>query len=295
MKQPIQNLSPEEIQARSKGWWESNPMTYDWEHTLTEKPGTPEFYESIDRRFMESSRSFGHPNYPVEPPFARIIDYAALRGKRVLEIGCGAGAMAASFAKQGALITAIDLTETAVNFTRKRFEIMGLQGEVRQLDAEKIDYPDGYFDHVWSWGVIHVSSNMDAIVKHIHRVLKPGGKAQIMVYYRHAVRNWVLAGWEQGILRGRFLTTSYDELLRQVTDGYISRHLTMDDARKSFSMFSSIPRMELTDIDNLSFIPGNTQVEKYLVGKVIPRSLKRSWDDWIRRNYGWFLYFEAIK
>jgi len=290
----MQNISHDELQSHNKEWWEENPMTYDWTRTLNVAPFTPEFYAAIDERFFRSSTSFGHPNYPNDPPFSKQIDYASLRGKRVLEIGCGAGAMAAAFAKHGVVISAIDITQTAIDFTRKRFEILNLQGDVRRMDAEHLEFPDEYFDRVWSWGVIHHSANMEAIIAQIHRVLKPNGKAQIMIYHRHSLRNWILAGLYQGIFRAKFLTTPYDEILRQVTDGYIARHVTVKQARDCFSAFKSV-RTELTDLSDLSFIPLNVHVEKYLVGKVIPTSLKRSADNWLMKNWGWFLFIEAAK
>jgi 2-polyprenyl-3-methyl-5-hydroxy-6-metoxy-1,4-benzoquinol methylase len=284
----------DELQRRNRDWWEANPMTYDWARTLNLQPGTPEFYAAIDERFFRSSAPFGHPDYPRQPPFARQIDYPALRGKRVLEIGCGAGTMAAAFAREGAFISAIDITQTAVDFTRRRFEILGLGGDIRPMDAEHLQFPDEQFDHVWSWGVIHHSAAIKAIIAEIHRVLKPGGKAQVMIYHRHSLRNWILAAWGQGILRGKFLTTPYDEILRSVTDGYIARHVSVADGRKLFAAFSSV-RTELTDLADLSFIPGNVQVEKYLVGRVIPVALKRRLDNWLMRHFGWFLYIEAVK
>lgn len=290
----MQNISHSELQTRNKEWWESNPMTYDWAHTLNLAPGSPEFYAAIDERFFRSSASFGHPNYPDEPPFAWQVDYDSVRGKPVLEIGCGAGAMAAAFAREGALITAIDITETAVDFTRKRFELSGLSGDIRQMDAEQLDFPGDYFDRVWSWGVIHHSANMEAIIGQIHRVLKPGGKAQVMVYHRHSLRNWIAGALGKGVLRGKFLTMSYDEILRSVTDGYIARHITRAQARHYFAAFKRVAT-QLTDMDGMSYIPGNVQVDKYLVGRLIPGALKQRWDRWLMSNFGWFLYIEAEK
>jgi len=255
-------------------------MTYDWARTLKLEPGTPEFYNAIDERFFRSSKPFGHSNYPADPPFARQVDYASVRGKKVLEIGCGAGAMAAAFAGEGADITAIDITQTAVDFTCRRFEIFGLVGDIRRMDAGSLEFPDNHFDRVWSWSVIHHSANMEKIIGEIHRVLKPNCKAQIMVYHRHWPRNWITAGLEQGLLRGKFLTMPYDEILRSVTDGYIARHITRDQACRYFAAFEKVT-LQLTDMADLSFIPGNVQVEKYLVGRVIPRGLKRRWDDWL--------------
>ena len=74
--------------------------------------------------------------------------------------------------------------------TTKRFEMMGLTGDIRQMD-ENLEFPDASMDVVVSWGVIHHSGNMVAIIKEIHRVLRPGGKAYLMVY-RNSIRYNVL-------------------------------------------------------------------------------------------------------
>ncbi len=269
-------------------------MTYDWQETLQVERGTEAFYREIDARFFESSRHFGHPTYPDQPPFSEQIDYAGLKGKRVLEIGCGMGATAAALARNGLDLSAVDITPTAIEQTTTRFKQLGLVADIRQADAEQLPFDDNTFDLVWSWGVIHHSANMQQIIHEIHRTLKPGGKTQIMVYNRHSIRNWVLAGLMEGVLKGQFFKKPYEEILRDVTDGYIARHLTPRQARNMFADFNNI-HIEFTCLDDLSYVPGNTFVERNLVGKLIPRAMKDRWDHWVRTKFGWFLYLEATK
>ena len=89
----------------------------------------------------------------------------------------------------------------AINRTRKRLELAGLKAEVLEMDAGKLDFPDGSFDFVWSWGVIHHSPHTETIVKEIQRVLKPGGEFGIMIYYKYSIHSiYVLI--RLGILRG---------------------------------------------------------------------------------------------
>jgi 2-polyprenyl-3-methyl-5-hydroxy-6-metoxy-1,4-benzoquinol methylase len=119
----------------------------------------------VDERFIRAHAHFGHPNYPAEPIFARQINYQARRGQRVLEIGCGMGAVAATMAQQGLDVTAIDITPTAVRMTRQRFTLMGLDGNILQADAERLPFRDASFDLVWAWGVIHHTANMAQAVQ----------------------------------------------------------------------------------------------------------------------------------
>src|SRR5712671_3676961 len=120
-------------QVEVRSWWERNPMTYDWGKSSTLVPGSEAFYRDIDRRFWRSAW-FGHDR--DEEPFSRLIDYQRIRGQRVLEIGCGAGSLAQQLAQHGAHLTAIDLTERAVNLTQRRFELFDLVGDIRVMNGE---------------------------------------------------------------------------------------------------------------------------------------------------------------
>lgn len=207
-------------QALNQNWWQQNPMTYDWEQTLNIKPWTREWFAEIDRRFLESAyfarRSDG-------APFGRFLKPETLSGKRVLEIGCGMGTHAALIAKAGAHLTAIDLTEFAVNSTQKRFELFGLEGNILRADAEKLPFEKSEFDVVWSWGVIHHSNCMEDCLRQIRRVLRPGGRFAFMVYYRPSLVYYVHCGFIRGILMGRLRNETLQEIYVDSADGFFAR------------------------------------------------------------------------
>src|SRR4030042_3968073 len=167
------------LQRDIRNWWNTHPMVYDWKKTLQVDDGNPQFFAEIDRRFFEADFFAQRPG---EAPFSNLIDYRGLKDRKVLEIGCGAGALAAIFSKQGVLITAVDLTWQAARYTKRRFDVNKLKGNILQMDAETLGFKDASFDFLWSWGVIHHSEDTQRIVSEIYRVLKPGGKAAIMVY-----------------------------------------------------------------------------------------------------------------
>lgn len=290
----IPQMDHDTLQKSNRSWWDQNPMSYDWQKTMQIEPGSPAWYAEIDRRIFEAHKEFGHPDYPAEAAFNQQINYAARRGQRVLEIGCGMGSSAAVMAREGLKVTALDLSPSAVTNTRRRFDQAGLRGTVVLGDGERLPLPDNSFDLVWSWGVIHHSAATEQIIQEILRVLKPGGEVKVMVYHRHAIRNWITAGLNRGILRGEFLRKRYDDILREVTDGFIARHLTRKEFAAMFPGFENIST-ELTDYANLSYLPGNVQVNRYLVGRLIPRKWKLAFDNWLISNYGWFLYLEAQK
>ena len=104
-----------------------------------------------------------------------------LAGKRVLEIGPGAGGHSALFAKYGARMTSVDLTHQRALATQKKFKLLGdMANECAafQGDAENLPFHDDYFDIVYSNGVLHHTVDTERAFSEVYRVLKPGGKRQ---------------------------------------------------------------------------------------------------------------------
>src|SRR6185369_15197027 len=106
--------------------------------------GSRRFYELVEEH-----------RYKKEWHIPEAGEFAQSKNLSVLEIGCGLGTDGAQFAKAGANYTGIDLTDTAVDLARRRFELFDLPGTFRVADAEKLDFPDNSFDIVYSHGVLH--------------------------------------------------------------------------------------------------------------------------------------------
>lgn len=277
-------------QADNRSWWEKNPMTYEgWteSHGIPHTEDEKEYYQEIDKRFFKASGHFSHQ--PGQPPFSALIDFANLQGKRVLEIGCGMGSHAELLSRSGAQFTGIDLTETAVRRTQKRFGLMGLHGTILQMDASKMTFPDNSFDFIWSWGVIHHAEDTEAIVREIYRVLTPGGKAQIMVYHKNSLRYYLYGGLREGIFHCKLPHMSLYEVNKSFTDGAIARHYSKKDVSKMLSKFRMV-RTRVFDGGQEAYIP---MIGKYL-RKVFPSSMKKI-DRWLLSRFGWFLFIEVMK
>jgi SAM-dependent methyltransferase len=155
----------------------------------TEACGT--HYVNVERgtaEFFERYRAF---RYSTEWHIPLLVPFEETRGKRVLEIGCGNGADGAMFAKHGADYTGVDLTEAAVDATRRHFNVLGLRGRFQIENAERLSFPDGSFDFVYSHGVLHHTPNVAAAFEEVYRVLKPGGKAVLMLYHKHSFNYYV--------------------------------------------------------------------------------------------------------
>jgi len=210
-----------EWQEQNRSWWEDHPMRYDWNEEIGAAEFSQKFFQEIDKRFFSDSARYMPPK---NRPFDAIVPFDALGEMDVLEIGVGNGSHAQLLAQECKSYTGIDLTAYAVSSTKKRFEIFDIAETIKQMDAEKLDFPSESFDYIWTWGVIHHSANTSKILKEMNRVLRPGGKATIMVYHRSFLYYYIFNGLFRGILCGGFSATrSLHKLVQISTDGAIAR------------------------------------------------------------------------
>lgn len=158
-------------------YWDTHPLGVQYLTDDTIEVGTPEFFAHI-RQWMN----------PYKFPWImrRITREAELlRGKHLLEVGCGLGFDSVEFLKRGVRVTATDLTPTAVELARRHFEIERLQPEdVRVENALELSFPEATFDAVWANGVLHATGDTPRAVREVHRVLRPNGRAIISHFYR---------------------------------------------------------------------------------------------------------------
>ena len=119
--QPIQpNI--ETVQA----YWNSRPCNV--RHS-TQQVGTKEYFDEVEKR-----------KYFVEPHIPGFAQFERWRGKRVLEIGCGIGTDTINFARAGASVTAVDLSDESLNLAKRRAEVFGLEDKIvfYQANAEEL-------------------------------------------------------------------------------------------------------------------------------------------------------------
>jgi SAM-dependent methyltransferase len=114
-----------------------------------------------------------------------LVDFGGLAGQSLLEVGCGIGTDLVRFARGGARVTGVDLSQTAIELARQNLTLHGLTPvELRVANAESLPYPDASFDHVYGHGVIQYAADPFRLIHECHRVLKPGGTGVFMVYNR---------------------------------------------------------------------------------------------------------------
>ena len=156
-----------------RAFWDTTPCgTRD----LALTPGTKEFFEAIEQH-----------RYRLEPFIWKYARFQEWRDKRVLEVGCGVGTDLLQFARAGASVYGVDLSGRAVGLAKRRLELYGFEGDVREADAEALPFEDNMFDLVHSWGVIHHTPDPPWAVREIHRVLKPDGQICVMIYHKYSL------------------------------------------------------------------------------------------------------------
>lgn len=165
-------------------YWNTHTLGLQYVTDQSVQPGTPEFFEHI-RPWMNPYKF---------PWIMERIDREAklLKGKHLLEIGCGMGYDSLEFLKRGVRVTATDLTPNAVAITRRHFELEKVQAEdIRTANVLDLPFPDGTFDAVWANGVLHATGDTHRAIQEARRVLKPDGRAIISHFYRKP--SWMYA------------------------------------------------------------------------------------------------------
>lgn len=176
--------------------------------------------------------------YVLEPFILEFAQFEQARGAKVLEIGVGLGADHQRFAESGAQLWGVDLTPRAVEHTQRRLAAFGLASNLEVGDAEALAFPEGTFDRVYSWGVIHHSPDTPRAVAEIHRVLKPGGRADIMIYYKWSMIGLML--WLRYALLGLRPWLSLSQVYSRYLESPGTKAYSMPEARRLFSCFRQV-------------------------------------------------------
>jgi len=301
MARASQKLADEQLKERVRAFWQAHPCGTKFSDA---EIGTREFFERVEAH-----------RYEKEWHIPAAADFTNTDGLKVLEIGCGLGTDGAQFAKAGADYTGVDLTEAAIELARKRFELFGLQGNFQVVDAEQLTFPDESFDLVYSHGVLHQPPDINASVHEIHRVIRPGGRAIVMLYhrgsynYRVGIRLLRRAGAgllksDAGIKLINVLTgepvdalqeraaimgstndeMSAEQLLNESTDGAGNPLARVYSRREARELFKDFAKVELCAYFlNKRFIP--------IIGNLLPRALESA----LASRWGWHLWIYATK
>jgi len=193
-----------DAKQRAQSVWGASPAGT----TLAEgsAAGTREFFEGVLKR-----RAAGEMAW-----LSGVFPFAETGGKRVLELGCGAGFDAYRFMSSGARYTGVDITAANVERTRTHLGFYGFEPDVLQADAECLPFSDESFDIVFSNGVLHHTPDMQKAFGEACRVLKQGGEFWVTVYHRDSVFYWGRLALYDQIIKGGWRHQSLGERLARI-------------------------------------------------------------------------------
>jgi SAM-dependent methyltransferase len=142
----------------NRGWWDRDADDYHDEHG--EFLGTADFVWSPERLHEADARLLGD-----------------VRGRRVLEVGCGAAMCSRWLAAHGALPVAFDLSAGMLRHARHGAAATGIDVPLVQADAQHLPFPDDAFDIVFTaFGAIQFVADSARVMSEAARVLRPGGR-----------------------------------------------------------------------------------------------------------------------
>jgi SAM-dependent methyltransferase len=163
--------------AAVRDFWQAHVNNEYYTHA---ERASDSYFDEIERRRYQT-------HYHLPALFASMDG----EGRQLLEVGCGIGVDAIQLARRGFEVTAVDLTENALEVARRFAARRGVSIDFRLGNAEALDFPDHSFDAVYSFGVLHHTPDIEKSVAEVHRVLRPGGTALVMLYHRESLVNLV--------------------------------------------------------------------------------------------------------
>ena len=260
-----------------KNYWETR--TPGIKHS-DDEPGTIGFLDELEHK-----RYTRHYAYLLEAA-----EFDQYKGKDVLEIGCGMGIDLLQYAKAGANVTGIDLTGKAIQNSKSHFAHRNMHGTFHTMNTEKLEFPDNTFDLVYSFGVLHHTQNTQKAIDEIYRVLKPGGKAIIMLYHK-GFRYFFKIHLYYGIFKGEYLKYGIKDLVNQRTEEFfhspITRVYSKKAAKALFSRFSVIESANSYRIDDNIWLFGKF----FQISDYFPKKFRR----FIEQRIGWNILIKTIK
>jgi SAM-dependent methyltransferase len=264
-----------EEKQRAREQWSEDPCgaVYGREQEF----GTREFFDAVER----------HRYTDYAPWMPAVMGFNDFAGARLLEVGCGMGTDLLQFARGGAKVTGVDLTPRSIEISRQHLSVYGEGGDFAISDGENLPFADESFDIVYSNGVLHHTPDTAGAVREVHRVVRTGGQARVMLYHRGSAAYWGDIILRHGVLHGELLKHSPEDIMSKYVEFNESggrplvKVYSRREARQLFSMFREVK----VQVEQL------TRAELFFLSRFIPEKMFLR----LRRSVGWNVIVTARK
>lgn len=259
-------------------FWNTQPCNI--KHSAA-KVGSKRYYDEVETR-----------KYFVEPHIPLFADYPRWQGKTVLEIGCGIGTDTINFAKNGAMVTAVDLSDKSLNLAKKRAKVYGVEKQIKfyRANAEELSkqIPIKKYDLIYAWGMIHHTPKPTRVIAEIKKFTYKNSTIKLMVYYKYS---WKVL---QILLQyGHGAFWNLDKLVATHSEAATGSPVTYIYSKKSARLL--LKDFTITDMRVDHIFPYNiSEYIKYRYAKVwyfryLPTSIFR----FLETHFGWHLCITA--
>jgi 2-polyprenyl-3-methyl-5-hydroxy-6-metoxy-1,4-benzoquinol methylase len=247
--------------------------------------GTREYFDEVEAR-----------KYFVEPHIPRFADFAAWKGKRVLEIGCGLGTDTIGFLRAGADVTAVDLSTESLALAKERAAVYGYDERVRfyEADAEKLDatVPVEAYDLIYSFGVLHHTPHPDRALDRLCAYAKPGTTVKLMMYHTFSWKVfWVVAVY------GRCRFWDWRSIVARNSEAQTGCPVTYTYTKAQLAKLLEERGFKVREMRVEHIFP-------YRIPEYVQYRYRKEWYfawmpaplfDWLQRRFGWHLCVTAVR
>jgi SAM-dependent methyltransferase len=259
-----------QVLDRVREYWDRRPCN------IRHSPlsiGTKEYFDEVEAR-----------KYFVEPHIPGFAQFDRWKGKRVLEIGCGIGTDTVNFARAGAYVTALDLSEKSVEICRQRLAVYGLNADLHVGNAEELAsfLVPQRFDLIYSFGVLHHTPNPGRVIEQLSAYTHPGTELRLMLYTKWCWKVlWII------MTHGKGKFWEWEQLIRQNSEAETGCPVTyvysFTDLRRLLKGF------EVTELRKEHIFP--YRINKYIRYEYEPvwyfRWMPKALFSWLEHRLGW--------
>ena len=263
-----------------KEYWDKRPCNIRHSQSPV---GTKQYFDEVEAR-----------KYFVEPHIPLFAEFKKWQGKRVLEIGCGIGTDTVNFARAGADVTAMEISEKTLDLAKTRAKVYNLEHKIKFYlgNAEELSkfVPVESYDLIYSFGVVHHTPHPEKVVEEIKKYTKPGTVVKVMVYHKYSFKVfWILLVFGNGAF------WKLNELVARYSEAQEGSPVTYAYSKKEAKEL--MKGFKITDISVEHIFP--YKISDYIQYKYtrvwyfryLPKILFR----WLEKHFGWHLLITAVK